>query len=203
MEATQKVPFEGESATLSPCGSVEALLIVATEPITLEEIASISGMTLVEVSSCLSQLGEFYRQSGRAFFLATSGGGYQIRTISEYEGVVRSFVENNYSERLSKAALEVLAIIAYRQPISKAQIAKIRGVNSDSVVKLLQDRGYIETRDRDSGPGQARLYRTTKVFLEKMGIFSLRDLPDISDFVPSAVDVEAIETKLQMSGREQ
>ncbi|SHE75620.1 segregation and condensation protein B [Ferrithrix thermotolerans DSM 19514] len=175
---------------------VEALLIVAAEPITADEIAKLVGVEIPFAVEALGCLEEFYEQSRRAFYLAHIGGGFQIRTRPEFEGVVKRYVDFNYSDRLSKAALEVLSIVAYRQPISKAQISQIRGVNSDATVRLLLDKGYLEAKERDSGPGQAYLYRTTKLFLERLGLYSLDDLPKLDGYVPDARFVENLERTL-------
>ncbi|HWC66950.1 MAG TPA: SMC-Scp complex subunit ScpB, partial [Acidimicrobiales bacterium] len=99
--------------------------------------------------------------------------------------------------RLSGAALETLAIVAYKQPISRAQIASIRGVDPDGVLRTLQGRGYIDVAGRDPGPGQAVLYGTTRVFLERLGLDSLADLPPLAEFIPGAEVVEALETGLR------
>ncbi len=104
--------------------------------------------------------------------------------------------------RLSAAALETLAIVAYKQPVSRAQIASIRGVSVDAVVRTLTHRGYIEEVARDPGPGQAVLYGTTRLFLEKMGIDSVADLPDLGTFVPEPDVVEALELGLRVDGPE-
>ncbi|MDG2114809.1 MAG: SMC-Scp complex subunit ScpB, partial [Actinomycetota bacterium] len=107
------------------------------------------------------------------------------------------------SARLSAAALETLAIVAYKQPISRAQVASIRGVNVDGVVRTLQQRGYINEIGRDAGPGNAVLYGTTRSFLERLGLDHLGELPSLGDFVPDADVVETLELALRVTDDEE
>jgi segregation and condensation protein B len=109
---------------------------------------------------------------------------------------VERFVLDGQPARLSPAALETLAIVAYKQPVSRAQMAQIRGVNVDAVVRTLCQRGYVEEVGRDPGPGQAILYGTSRLFLERLGVDSLADLPPLADFVPGPEVVEALERGL-------
>jgi segregation and condensation protein B len=111
-------------------------------------------------------------------------------------------VVEGQTSRLSAAALETLAIVAYKQPVSRAQVANIRGVNVDSVIRSLQQRGYIAEVGRDHGPGQAVLFGTTREFLERMGLDAIGDLPSLSDMVPDADIVEALEKSLRLSDSE-
>ena len=115
---------------------------------------------------------------------------------------VERFVLDGQSARLSSAALETLAIVAYKQPLSRAQVAAIRGVNVDGVMRTLQQRGYVEEVGRDSGPGQATLFGTTREFLERLGLDSLQDLPPIADLFPSADVMEALEKGLRVEPAE-
>ncbi len=176
--------------------SIEALLVVASEPLSASEISDMLAVDLEVVAESISTLRRFYDESRRAFYLAEIGGGYQIRTRPEFESVVKRYIDLSYKERLSKAALEVLAIVAYRQPISRAQITHIRGVNSDATLRLLVERGYIESKERDDGPGKALLFRTTRLFLERLGLYSLEELPPLDEFVPDARVVEDLEEAL-------
>ena len=113
--------------------------------------------------------------------------------------IPEAFVLDGQRARLSAAALETLAIIAYKQPISRLQIASIRGVDPDAVLRTLQGRGYVEQRGRDDGPGQAVLWGTTPLFLEKLGINSVDELPPLAEFVPDAEIVEALEATLRIT----
>ncbi len=129
-------------------------------------------------------------------------GGWRFQSHPDMAAHVEQFVLVGQSSRLSNAALESLAIIAYKQPISRAQIAAIRGVNADGVIRTLSQRGYITEVARDPGPGQASLYGTTRLFLERLGIDSLADLPAVADFVPGADVVETLEQGLRFDDLE-
>jgi segregation and condensation protein B len=124
-------------------------------------------------------------------------GGYRFQSHAEMAPYVERFVLEGQSARLSSAALETLAIVAYKQPLSRAQVAAIRGVNVDGVMRTLQQRGYIEEVGRDPGPGQATLFGTSREFLERLGLDRLEDLPPIADLFPSAEVMEALEQGLR------
>ena len=126
-------------------------------------------------------------------------GGYRYQSHPDLAPYVERFVLEGQSARLSAAALETLAIVAYKQPISRAQIASIRGVDPDGVLRTLQSRGYVDQVGRDPGPGQAVLWGTTAQFLERLGLDSVADLPSVADFVPGADVVEALEAGLRPS----
>ena len=125
-------------------------------------------------------------------------GGYRYQSHAELAPYVERFLLDGQRARMSGAALETLAIVAYKQPLSRAQIASIRGVDPDGVLRTLQARGYVTEVARDSGPGQAIMYGTTPTFLEKLGLNSLSDLPPIAEFVPGADVVEALEYGLRI-----
>jgi segregation and condensation protein B len=125
-------------------------------------------------------------------------GGYRYQSHPDLAPYVERFVLEGQSSRLSAAALETLAIVAYKQPISRAQVAAIRGVDPDAVLRTLQHRGYVDQVGRDPGPGQAVLWGTTPQFLERLGLDSVADLPPIADFVPGAEVVEALEAGLRV-----
>ena len=123
-------------------------------------------------------------------------GGYRFQSHPELAPYVERFVLDGQPAKLSTAALETLAIVAYRQPVSRAQVAAIRGVNADAVMRTLQQRGFVQEVGRDTGPGQAVLYGTTTLLLQKLGLDSLADLPPLADFVPAAEVVDALERGL-------
>jgi segregation and condensation protein B len=125
-------------------------------------------------------------------------GGYRYQSHADLAPYVERFLLDGQRARMSAAALETLAIVAYKQPLSRAQIASIRGVDPDGVLRTLQARGYVTEVARDSGPGQAILYGTTPSFLDKLGLNSLTDLPAIAEFVPGADVVEALEYGLRI-----
>src|SRR5439155_7546387 len=141
-----------------------------------------------------------YEADDRGFVLVRVAGGYRFQSHPDLAPYVERFVLEGQSARLSAAALETLAIVAYKQPVSRNQIAAIRGVNVDGVMRTLQHRGYIEEVARDPGPGQAVLYGTTRLFLERLGLDTLDDLPALGDFVPGPEVVEALEQGLTASG---
>jgi segregation and condensation protein B len=124
-------------------------------------------------------------------------GGYRYQSAPDMAPYVERFVTEGQTARLSAAALETLSIVAYKQPVSRAQVSAIRGVNVDGVMRTLQQRGYIDEVGRDPGPGQAVLYGTTSLFLEKLGLDSLSELPPLGEFVPGAEVVEALEHGLR------
>ena len=130
--------------------------------------------------------------------MAKVAGGWRFQTHEDMAPYVERFVLDGQRARLSGAALETLAIIAYKQPISRLQIASIRGVDPDAVMRTLHGRGYIAPTGRDDGPGQAVLWGTTDLFLEKLGLAALADLPPIASFVPEASIVEALEKTLRI-----
>jgi len=180
--------------------AIEAIVMVAEEPVPPNLLAQLLEVPVTAVEEACAGLITAYETEGRGFVLARVAGGYRFQSHPDLAPYVERFVLEGQSSRLSNAALETLAIIAYKQPISRAQAASIRGVDVEAVVRTLQLRGYIEPVGRDSGPGQAVLWGTTSLFLEKLGLDSLDDLPPLGDFVPGADVVEALETTLRPAG---
>ncbi|MEJ5255146.1 MAG: SMC-Scp complex subunit ScpB [Acidimicrobiales bacterium] len=177
--------------------AVEAILMVADRPIDPHLLAQVTETSPAEIDELLRALAAEYEQQGRGFVLAHVAGGWRYQTHPDLAPYVERFVLEGQTARLSAAALETLAIVAYKQPISRAQIAAIRGVNVDGVVRTLEQRGYIAEVARDPGPGQPVLFGTTDLFLEKLGLASLDELPPIADFVPGPDVVEALEAGLR------
>jgi segregation and condensation protein B len=180
--------------------AIEAILMVAEEPVPPNLLAQLLEVPVTAVEAACAQLADGYESEGRGFILVKIAGGYRYQSHPDQSPYVERFVLEGQSSRLSNAALETLAIIAYKQPISRAQAASIRGVDVESVVSTLHSRGYIAPIGRDPGPGQAVLWGTTPLFLEKLGLDSLDDLPPLGDFVPGADVVEALETTLRPAG---
>jgi segregation and condensation protein B len=178
--------------------ALEAIVMVADSPLESEMLAQITELNIEKVDVLLAELAAEYAAQERGFQLVRVAGGWRYQSHPDQSPYVERFVLDGQSAKLSAAALETLAIVAYKQPISRAQIAAIRGVSVDGVVRTIEQRGYIGEVARDPGPGQAILFGTTPAFLERMGIDSLSDLPAIADFVPGADVVEALEHGLRV-----
>ncbi|MDH3705150.1 MAG: SMC-Scp complex subunit ScpB [Acidimicrobiia bacterium] len=178
--------------------AIEAVVMVAEQPVPVVLLAQLceAGEQLIE-AHC-DALASAYETEGRGFVLARVAGGYRFQSHPDQAPYVERYVLDGQSSRLSAAALETLAIVAYKQPISRAQVAAIRGVNVDAVMRTLDQRGYIAEFSRDPGPGQAVLFGTTQLFLEKVGLDSLDDLPGLGDFVPGPEVVEQLEAGLRV-----
>ena len=177
--------------------AIEAILMVAQEPVEPHLLAQLLEVAPAVVEELCHELAEGYQDQGRGFELVKVAGGYRFQSAADLTAYVERFALEGQSARLSNAALETLAIVAYKQPLSRAQVAAIRGVNVDGVMRTLQQRGYIAEVGRDSGPGQATLFGTTREFLERMGLDRVEDLPDIAALFPSAEVMEALEQTLR------
>ena len=176
--------------------AIEAILMVAEEPVETHLLAQLLELPAAQVDGLCAELASTYEAEDRGFVLVKVAGGYRFQSHPDLAPYVERFVLEGQSARLSAAALETLAIIAYKQPVSRAQVAAIRGVNVDSVMHTLQQRGLIEEVARDPGPGLAVMYGTSRMFLERLGLASLDDLPSLGQFVPGAEVVEALEQGL-------
>ena len=179
--------------------AIEAILMVADQPIEPNLLAQVCEIPVALVDELCSSLADEYEGSGRGFVLVRVAGGYRFQSHPDMAAYVERFVLDGQSARLSAAALETLAIVAYKQPISRAQVASIRGVDPDAVLRTLHGRGYIAEISRDPGPGNAVLFGTTPSFLERLGLNSLDQLPALGAFVPSADVVEQLERTLRVS----
>ena len=162
---------------------LEAMLTVAIEPISAEELADVAETDAATVQAALRTLRDQYLEERRGFQVVELASGWVMQSSPEVAEWVSKFANRDVSHRLSSAALETLAIIAYRQPISRAQITALRGVNVDGVARLLEQRGYIEEKGRAAGPGQPILYGTTELFLDRLGLATLDELPPIENFM--------------------
>ena len=178
--------------------AVEAILMVALEPVASEQLAQLLEQPAKVIERLCGELAAAYAEAGHGFELVKVAGGWRYQSHADLSPYVERFLLDGQRARMSGAALETLAIIAYKQPLSRAQIASIRGVDPDGVLRTLQARGYVAEVARDSGPGQAILYGTTPAFLEKLGLATLHDLPPIAEFVPGADVVEALEQGLRV-----
>jgi segregation and condensation protein B len=171
---------------------LEAMLTVALEPISTEELADVVDADAELVLTTLRALRREFVEQRRGFQFAELASGWIMQSSPDVAEWVTKFANRDVSHRLSSAALETLAIIAYRQPVSRAQITALRGVNVDGVVRLLEQRGYIEEKGRAPGPGLPILYGSTELFLDRMGLGSLGDLPPIEEFMPPVEAAHAI-----------
>jgi segregation and condensation protein B len=178
--------------------AIEAMVMVATEPVAPRLLAELLEIAVDRVEELCASLALGYDETGRGFELVRVAGGYRYQSRADLAPYVERFILEGQSARLSGAALETLAIVAYKQPLSRAQIASIRGVDPDAVLRTLQARGYVDQVGRDPGPGQAVLWGTTTTFLEKLGLDSVADLPPIAEFVPGPEVVEILEAGLRL-----
>ena len=178
--------------------AIEAVVMVASEPVPPQLLAQLLEIPVTTVEVLCARLAELYEEGGHGFQLVRVAGGYRYQSHPDQVAYVERFVLDGQSARMSSAATETLAIVAYKQPISRGQIASIRGVDPDGVLRTLQARGYIDQVGRDPGPGQAVLWGTTERFLEQLGLDSIADLPPLAGFVPGAEVVEALEHGLRV-----
>lgn len=178
--------------------AIEAILLAAIEPVRPGLLAELLEIPATAVEELCFSLGARYEKEKRGFMLAKVAGGYRLQTHPDMAPFLERFAMERLSPRLSSAALETLAVIAYKQPVSKAQVAALRGVNVDGVVKLLSQRGYITVKGNAPGPGRPALYGTTSLFLESLGLNSVEDLPPVHDLIPSSdSDLSGIEDRFR------
>jgi segregation and condensation protein B len=175
---------------------VEAILLVADEPVPAGLVGEVLEKPKVEVEGLLERLAEEYQTEDRGFVLRRAAGGWRLYTSPDCAPWLERFVQRHTHSRLTGAAMEVLAIVAYRQPISRAQVSEIRGVDSDGVVRTLLQRGLIEEVGRETAPGSPALFAVSVAFLEQMGLDSVADLPPLTSFMPSPETVADMEAKL-------
>jgi segregation and condensation protein B len=177
--------------------AIEAIVMVADQPVEPHLLGQLLELSQARIEELCSEIASEYEADDRGFKLVRIAGGYRFQSHPDLAPYVERYVLEGQSARLSAAALETLAIIAYKQPVSRAQIGAIRGVNADAVIRTLLTRGYIAEVGRDPGPGQAVLYGTTSLFLERLGLDSIEELPPLAQFVPGAEIMEALENSLR------
>jgi segregation and condensation protein B len=197
-DRTTDVPSGAPVVDAETVRAIEAIVMVSPEPVAPALLAQLLEQPITVIESLCARLGDAYREAGHGFEMVRVAGGYRFQSHADLSPYVERFLLDGQRARMSGAALETLAIVAYKQPLSRAQIASIRGVDPDGVLRTLQARGYVTEIGRDSGPGQAMLFGTTPAFLEKLGLNSLADLPPIAEFVPGADVVEALEHGLRI-----
>ena len=168
--------------------SLEALLMIADQPLDETTLATAVGAPVPEVSNALVGLAQEYAEQGRGFELRNVAGGWRYYSREEFAPVVEAFVLDGQQARLTQAALETLAVVAYRQPVSRARVSAIRGVNVDGVIRTLLMRGLVEEAGADQSTG-AHLYRTSSYFLERIGVTCLDELPELAPYLPEMDDL--------------
>lgn len=175
---------------------LEAVLFIADEPLPTLDLAVLFEVTASKMEHQLRRLADDLQSSGRGIVLRQVAGGWRLATHPDTAEFLERFVGEQRSPKLSRAALETLAIVAYRQPVSRGQLAEIRGVSCDGVLRTLLSRGVVAEVGRDPGPGQAILYGTTALLLERLGLDSLDQLPSLADFMPDGMTVQRMELGL-------
>lgn len=175
---------------------LEAVLFVAEEPVTTEELAEVLDVPVSDVIAGLNELSDSLTD-GHGIVLKQIGGGWRLYTHEDALPYLERYASTDRVKRLSNAAMETLSVVAYRQPVSRGQIAEIRGVDSDHAVRTLERRELVREVGRAPGPGQAVLYGTTPTFLEKMGISTVEELPPLADHVPPAEIMETLEMPMR------
>ena len=180
--------------------ALEAILFVAETPITSQELAEVVEARVEEVESTLESIERELTDREGGFILRQIAGGWRLYTAPDMLPYVERFAASERATRLSNAALETLAVVAYKQPVSRGQIAEVRGVDSERALHTLERRGLVREIGTAPGPGQAILYGTTELFLEKLGVNSPHDLPPLADHVPPAEIVDTLERPFRPEG---
>ena len=185
-------------------GALEAMLFVTDEPVGTIALADMLEVDPREVESALVGLRDKLESENRGIQLREVAGGWRLYTHPAYHELIEKYVLSWDTRKLSQAALETLAIVAYTQPTTRAQVASVRGVNSDSSINSLVEKGLVREAGASDAPGNPMLYATTRAFLEKFGLRSVADLPDLSDFAPDdstrALIYERLSTSREASG---
>jgi segregation and condensation protein B len=178
--------------------ALEAVLMVADQPLDHVTLATAVGYPADQVVAALHDLAAEYTDQGRGFDLRNVAGGWRFYTREEFAPVVEQFVLDGQQARLTQAALETLAVVAYKQPVSRARVSAIRGVNVDGVMRTLVSRGLVEEAGHDQET-TATLYRTTTYFLERIGVTSLDDLPELAPFLPEMGDLDDLDQRAEVA----
>ena len=189
VDGTAPEPVEDEGiGAPSLRAAIEALLLVADEPMPAVQLAGLIKVPTEDVEEAIAELAAEYDEAERGFCVREVAGGWRFYTRPSCAPVVERWVLDGQQARLTQASLETLAVIAYRQPVSRGRVSAIRGVNVDGVIKTLLTRGLIEEAGHED-ESHAILYRTTSYFLERLGIASLDDLPPIAEHLPDLADL--------------
>lgn len=178
--------------------AIEAMVLAAVEPVHSTVLAQLLELPVDRIDELCNELAAEYESQSRGFQLARVAGGYRFQTHPDAFAYVERFVLDGQTTRLSGPALETLAIVAYKQPVSRVQLSAIRGVNVDATLKTLVARGYVEEIGHDHTPGNPVLFGTTRLFLERLGLDALDELPSLAEFIPDSSIVEALERGLRL-----
>lgn len=183
--------------------ALEALLFVSDEPVSGAKLAEVLNTSSGDIDSTLVEMAQQYREEERGFQLREVAGGWRLFTHPAYHELIEEYVLSWDTRRLSQAALEALAVIAYNQPVTRNGVNAIRGVNSEGVISSLVEKGLVREAGRDKNQGNAILYATTRTFLEKFGLKDLQDLPPLEDFAPDDATQNVIKKRLGIEADEQ
>ncbi|MDQ6648724.1 MAG: SMC-Scp complex subunit ScpB [Actinomycetota bacterium] len=188
-QSAREVPQAPKAASLPLQPALEAVLLVVDEPVPATMLAPLLGADEATVTAALVRLADEYEAAERGFELRCVAGGWRLYTRPGYAELVEQFLLSGQQTRLSQASLETLAVIAYRQPVSRARVAAVRGVNVDGVVRTLMGRGLLDEVGTDPDTG-AVLYGTSALFLTRLGLTTVDELPSLAPLLPELVDVE-------------
>ena len=177
--------------------ALEAILFVTEAPVPVGELAEVLELPKKQVEEMLEALGRSLEERESGLVLRSAAGGWRLYSHPDAYPFLERFSTSATSRKLSPAALETLSVVAYRQPVARSQIAEIRGVDSDSAVRTLERLGLIEEKERLNIPGNPAVYVTTDLFLEKLGLDSLGELPPLADHIPPADTVDSLEETLR------
>jgi segregation and condensation protein B len=172
--------------------ALEAVLFVAAEPVSSTVLSQLLDSDRATVEASLADMAEAYEREGAGIMLRNVAGGWRLFSHPSASPIVEKFILASRHARLTKAALETIAIVAYKQPVTRHQVAAIRGVNSDGVLGALVDRGLLEEVGRDEGPGRPLLFGTTPEFLERLGLASIGDLPSLAPLLKEPEQEDAV-----------
>ena len=192
-EASGDEELETAVSDLDLASAIEAIVMVVDEPVSTLTLAQVLRRSQDDVAAACAELATEYRDQGRGFQLREVAGGWRFYSNPEYDAVVQRFILDGQQARLTQASLETLAVVAYRQPVSRARISAVRGVNVDGVMRTLLARGLVEETGGFDGETGAHLYCTTSYFLERLGVSSLEELPELAPYLP---DLESLEAEL-------
>ena len=180
--------------------AIEAILFVAESPLSETDLAEVLEIPRDQVAVALAEIQKGLASRDGGLVLRQVGGGWRLYTTPETKPYLERFAASEKATRLSNAALETLAVVAYKQPVSRGQVAEIRGVDSERALQTLQRHGLVQEIGHAPGPGQALLYGTTDLMLEKLGVNSIGELPPLADHVPPAEVVETLERPFRPEG---